>query len=251
MGRFISASRNSRSQEGKTMHGKLLPLCLLISGFTAGYTSYGSKSLHETLELSRDQRIVINLPLGDEINIFPVQGHTLEFSGEIEVNGGENDDAYRVELSLTESTVDLKSRLDESNDLYRVVQHLDEDGNALWSERNVEIKARFDVYVPMGYPVTVKTINATLNLEDLHAPLIAETINGEIYLRLRKDSNIDLSVSTIQGDCLTDLAFTSLAEHEWRLGPGENRVAYRLNRGGMSVRLKSINGWMYVTEKAD
>jgi len=207
--------------------------------------TFAEQSVHEKIPVKEGQTIRIDIKLGDEIILIPVKGNTLQVDGTYSVNDGENDDAYEVKVISSPDLIEVRSTFLEEKHPYRMVQELDKNGKVISSRRDVEIEASFRVEVPETSPVTIKTINADLNLLEIHAPMEAETINGEIQLLLNKRSNIDLDVSTINGDCFTDLDFTGNNSGKSIYQPHAH-LHYRLNEGGNSIRLKTINGTMYL-----
>ena len=229
------------------MNAKFLLLSVSLVGFAL--QSSARRALEERVTLTDGQEIKIELNFGDEINLIPVEGQVLEMTGFIDVNDGENDEAYRVEFSQKGNALCINSEIREEMKPYRFVQYRDANGDVTHSSQTINIEAVFNLSVPKGHPVRIETINATLNLDLIDAPLSAKTINGEINLHLLKDSQIDLKIDTINGDCVTDLSEKEFEEISRKGGFMNNKVQYQINEGGTPVRLKTINGWMYLLSK--
>ena len=215
----------------------MLALCLQGSA---------EKVVQETATVTEGQEIRIDLKLGDEINIIPVKGNRFELNGTIDVNDGEDDDAYTVELDSNGHQLSVESHIDKQLKPRQYVEKYDEHGNVIASYWNTKIDARFDVRVPIGHALEIETINATLNLKLVGAPLKVKTINGEINLAIPDRSDLDLDIHTIKGDCLTDIPATQLKELSRKDEWVACHVRYRLNEGGTSVRMETINGYMYL-----
>jgi len=213
---------------------------------TLGFSIARAKQIDESVRISKDQIVHIELKFANEINVIPTTGRTVEVKGVVEVNGGVSDDAYTIRIQEEGDRLRIKSDLHEKERHYRQIRVLDREGNATSTSRSIDIQAHFDVFVPKGHKLEIKTINATVNLQEQDAPIVAESINGEIDLSLSPKANIDVDIRTIHGECFTDLDFEFLSDQSdfRRIGGGKAKV--RLNKGGTPVRLKTINGHMFL-----
>lgn len=98
--------------------------------------------------------------------------------------------------------------------------------------------------------VTARTLNGNVQvalraLPDDTAALTLESINGNVQLLLPADAGADLDMSTVAGRLESRLPFTARAVQ------GDNAARARLNRGGVSVRLRTIRGDIRVAEAED
>lgn len=214
-------------------------LCLTIC-------AHAAKSIDERIELIEDQEIVLKLKFAESINVIPVNGNTLHVKGDIEVNGGENDDAYSLEVENSQSSVIVQSHLEHDEEHYRIIQTFDKNGNLKSTTRSIDVKGHFDVEVPKKWKLSVKTINADINITNQAAPMKIESINGEIDFKFDQNDDLDLKVSTINGDCYTDTEFDWISKRPKSYEIGRSKANVRLNEGGLPIELKTINGFMYL-----
>ncbi len=222
---------------------------ILCSVLLATSPATASRTINETIRLSEDQEVFIKLKFADEINIIPVSGNTLRIEGHVDINNGESDEAYELSIDKTDSELRIESDLINKHMHYRTVRVRNRNGDISSSSHTIDIQASFDIFVPKGRKLTVKSINAILNLQNQDAPVIAESINGEIGLALSKNADVDLEIRTIHGECYTNLEFQLLENtNGLRQIGGRTRAKARLNKGGTPIHLKTINGYMYVRE---
>ena len=228
------------------------PIYLTVVGLAALIQcSLASKLIDETINLTRNQEIFINLKFADKVNVIPISGNKVSIKGEVEVNGGESDEAYSIEIDESDHRLNVESKLIEKPKHYRIVTIVNENGDIKTSNHTIDIRATFDVFIPTGRTLHLKSINASMNLKDQEAPLTVETINGEIDLQLPKDADIDLVAKTVHGECYTNLDFQRLDTKNGLERIGGNRAKARLNKGGTPIHLKTINGYMYVRELSE
>ncbi|MCG8525972.1 MAG: hypothetical protein MI748_06315 [Opitutales bacterium] len=214
-------------------------LCLTIC-------AHAAKSIDERIELREDQEVVLKLKFAESINVIPVNENILHVKGDIEINDGENDDAYSVEVENSQSSVIVQSHLEHDEEHYRIIQTFDKDGNLKSTSRSVDVKGHYNVEVPRSWKLSVKTINADINITNQAAPMKIESINGEIDFRFDQNDDLDLKVSTINGDCYTDTEFDWIGKRPKSYQVGRTKAQVRLNNGGLPIELKTINGFMYL-----
>ncbi len=221
-------------------------LLVTLSLVSTSAAAYAAKQINESVRISKDQTVRIELKFANEITIIPTNGRTVEIKGQVEVNDGASDDAYTIKIRESDNQLIIESDLHEKKMHYRQIRNLDEEGNVSSTSQTIDIQARFEVSVPKGHKLEVKTINATVNLQDQEAPIVAESINGEIDLSLSPAANIDVDLRTIHGECYTDLDFKFLSDRKRFLQVGGTKASVRLNKGGTPIRLKTINGHMFL-----
>lgn len=223
------------------------PKIILLSGFLLFTCScFAVKSIDEKIDLRKEQEVVLKLKFAESINVIPVNGNILHVKGDIEINDGENDDAYSLEVENSQSSVIVQSHLEHDEEHYRIIQTFDKNGNLKSTTRSIDVKGHFDVEVPKKWKLSVKTINADINITNQAAPMKIESINGEIDFKFDQNDNLDLKVSTINGDCYTDTEFEWIGKKPKSYEVGRTKAKVRLNQGGLPIELKTINGFMYL-----
>lgn len=225
---------------------RMLGLSILLTLAGSINTCLAANHYDESHQLDHNQEIVIRLKYADQINIIPSDRNVLELKGKAEINDGANDHAYTLNVKKSSDTLTIESKLANDEENYRTIRTYDSEGNVTTTIRTIDIEANFDILVPKGHKLTIKTINASLNLQDQEAPLHVESINGEIDLSLAQTANIDLEVKTIHGECFTDLDFELRGKRDHFFSLGESKANVRLNKGGTPIHLKTINGHMYL-----
>jgi len=147
------------------------------------------------------------------------------------------------------------------------------------------VSLRYEVGLPPGLSVTLRTQNGTVRLDRVDGQITAastngivagqslsgsvqastvngsvqmdivaltgdvrlSTVNGAVRLELPKDIDADLEATTVNGGVSVDSAL-GLSESESRSGFGpKTHISGRLNKGGPRVSLQTTNGGVRVT----
>ena len=77
------------------------------------------------------------------------------------------------------------------------------------------------------------------------APLLLDTVNGNIDLLLPPRPNADLELSTVAGTIEGDYAF------EVSSTPGDSTRRARLGLGGVTISLRTVRGSIRVAQRDD
>jgi hypothetical protein len=176
----------------------------------------------------------------------------------------------------------LKMREEVSRD--RVLVEAQGDGEGFRFRKGLGI--RWEIQVPAGLTVTVKTMNGTVRLDDVDGTITAgttngnvsgrrvsgsvqgssvngsvamtldrvtgdvrlTTVNGAIRLELPPSVDADLDATTVNGGVSVDerLDLGDRAANRGAFGPATN-IRGRLNKGGPRITLQTTNGGVRVT----
>lgn len=224
--------------------------------------------------LPKDGRFEIANQNG-EIEVKGTKGTDVKVTAHREVHAGSDEEAQRRLKAL-------KMREDVSAD--RVVIEAQQEGDGPRFGRGVTI--RWEVEVPDGLTVTVKTMNGPVRLDDVAGRIIAattngnvsgtgvsgavqgssvngsvsmklealsgdvrlQTVNGSVRLEVPATVDAELDATTVNGGVSVDdkLGVADVSANRGAFGPATN-IRGRLNKGGPRVTLQTTNGGVRVS----
>jgi len=121
-----------------------------------------------------------------------------------------------------------------------------EDGDTtIINGNHTKMDLLFEVFLPQKTELTLSTINGDIELQGLTGPLDISTINGEIDLHIPSSHKANIEMSTINGTMYTNLDI-DLTEEKTNLCKVGGDVKTKLNGGGVSIDLETINGVIFL-----
>jgi hypothetical protein len=224
--------------------------------------------------LPKDGRFEIANQNGD-IQVKGTTGSDVKVTAHREVHAGSDEEAHR-------RLKELKMREDVAAD--RVVIEAQHDAQGFRFERGLNI--RWEVEVPDGLTVTVKTMNGPVRLDDVRGRITAattngnvtgtgmsgavqgssvngsvsmklaaltgdvrlQTVNGSVRLEVPATVDAELDATTVNGGVSVDdkLGLADVSANRGGFGPATS-IRGRLNKGGPRVTLQTTNGGVRVS----
>jgi len=229
----------------------LLPL--LVVGLTAGVVGpvAAQKIIEKNAPVAAGQRVVLDLRFGNTIRLRPATDNQLHVQATVDINDNKLNEALQFAFSETPSSVTVSTDL--SKQMLATAQPGDcppnrattnyfgswdkgpKDGAAVCTTIN------YDIMVPAGADVSVRTITGNIEVAGLSGPLEAKSISGFVDVSWPATKGAELALKTINGEVYTDqeVAIQNHKEHPI--------VGYQL-RGALAsgsgplLKLESING---------
>lgn len=147
---------------------------------------------------------------------------------------------------------DIGNTLTITSDYSKAFSH--ENGYNCWScdqqENHQNDKCRcfklaFELMLPKGADVSLKTIAGNLELADLKGPLNAKTISGFIDLGLAPSTATALNFKSVTGEIYTDFDIT-LDKNSTAFS---KRLNTSINGGGPLIALETVSGDIFLRKK--
>jgi hypothetical protein len=225
--------------------------------------------------LPKDGRFEIANQNG-EIQVKGTTGTEVRVTAHREVHAGSDEEAQRRLKAL-------KMREDVSADRV-VIEARQDDGEGPRFGRGLGV--RWEIEVPDGLSLTVKTMNGTVRLDDVDGRITAattngnvsgtgvsgtvqgssvngsvsmklealsgdvrlQTVNGSVRLEVPATVNAELDATTVNGGVSVDdkLGLADVSTNRGQFGPATS-IRGRLNKGGPRVTLQTTNGGVRVS----
>ncbi|UOG73954.1 hypothetical protein MTX78_17750 [Hymenobacter tibetensis] len=233
------------------MH-RFLMLFLLV-GVMAGATrpAFAQKIIEENAAIKTGQRIVLDLRFGNAIRIRPATDNQLHVRATVDINDNKLNEALQFSFSETSSNVTVATDL--SKEILATAKPGDCPPNRTTSSyfgssdkgpkdgATVCSTINYDIMVPAGADVSVRTITGNIDVVGLTGPLEAKSISGFVDVSWPPTKAAAIALKTITGEVYTDqeVAFENRKDNPI--------VGYQL-RGALAsgsgplLKLESISG---------
>ncbi|MTI89582.1 MAG: hypothetical protein FH748_16630 [Balneolaceae bacterium] len=225
-------------------------VCALILG--AAITTAQSRLVNESFSVSGDQRIVLDLNFGDEINIESWNKNEVSFKAVIKVNGGKLNDILEVEYNESSSRLYIETDFDKKDFERGRRQDCPSKGShSHWNSGNgsyICSEIYYTIYVPEGADLKVETISSDIELKGVFGDLYAKSISGFVDLTWDENHGADIKLKTVSGDAFTDLETMSPKGGKSYSQVGIDLDA-KINGGGKRLNLETISGDIYLRKK--
>ena len=172
------------------MMGKILILCVVM----AAGTVQGQTRVTEKVDVQGQSRVSLDIPFADEINLKSWDEDQVLVEADVEINGGLDDDIFRLESRTSRNTIHVKMDKDGWQEIFRNCW-----GNCLDS------KIKLVVYYPKSMTVDAQTINGDYKLDYYGQPARLKTISGDIDLTVPDKRGVDFRARTISGEVYSDM----------------------------------------------
>ncbi|TYZ14498.1 hypothetical protein FY528_01865 [Hymenobacter lutimineralis] len=238
------------------MYRILVLLLCLIAGFCQ--PAQAQKIIEKSVALSAGQRVFLNLKHATNIRIRAGAAGKMTLKAAVDINQNRLNDALQLTQDQSAEEVRFNSELDMT--MLRNAPAGDcPDGGTQWgnnyvgrkkgadgSDENtgyrVCLNVEYDITVPPGVTLCVKTISGNIDIQGLSGAIEAKSISGFVDVTWAA-SSAELALKTITGEVYTDhdVAFSNRKDNPI--------VGYQLrgNLGsnGPLVQLESISSDIY------
>ncbi|QIX60070.1 hypothetical protein HER32_02235 [Hymenobacter sp. BT18] len=236
-------------------------LFLLLLCLTAGLyqPAQAQKIIEKSVALSSGQRVYLNLKHATNIRIRAGAAGKMALKAAVDINQNRLNDALQLTQDQSAEEVRFNSELDMT--MLRNAPAGDcPDGGTQWgdnyvgrkkgttttAEENVSyrvcLNVEYDITVPPGVTLCVKTISGNIDIQGLSGAIEAKSISGFVDVTWAA-SSAELALKTITGEVYTDhdVAFSNRKDNPL--------VGYQLRgnlgNNGPLVQLESISSDIY------
>ncbi len=203
------------------MKTKLFLLLLL-----GGVQAYSQTELNKTISLQPGQTITMHFDYPELIKVSTWDKNEISITGTVSINGGENDDAFSLESSVSGKEVSIEGEIRNLKNLpHRItIWH---DGQKMMFRSKADYKkyqdehgrdynsmnwgTDFDIFLVIKVPKNVETkvlsTYGTIEIKDFSGPLVAESTYGGVDAALTEKLVGDLKAETNYGEIYTNFDF--------------------------------------------
>jgi hypothetical protein len=180
--------------------------------------------LNKSIPVQRGQVIRMHFDYPELIRVTTWEGSEIVVQGTVSINGGENDDAFILENSVTGNTVNINARIKDLKNLpQRVTVYRDgqkimfrdkeelrkyqaEHGKT-FNQMNFgpEIDIVLDIKVPRNVETRVESVYGMVEVRNFTGPLVVEATYGGVDASLTERSVGEIVAETNYGEIYTNL----------------------------------------------
>ncbi|EMR02399.1 DUF4097 family beta strand repeat-containing protein [Cesiribacter andamanensis] len=211
------------------------------------------KILEERWPLPSGTSLNLKLDHGKDILLRGWDKPEVQLRASILINGGTHNDALTFTARQEGGVLKLVSELDEKA---RIITTADEcDGQQFSWNRGpgntyeaVCLDVTFELWVPHGAAITLKTISGNVTATNLRGALDLNSISGFIDLSWPASRAAAFWLKSITGELYTDLDFQILNKKE-EIPIVGYEMRGQLGQGGTPLRLETISSNIYVRKE--
>lgn len=202
---------------------------LFAVGFIAcSLAGYGQTKIEKTIPVRSGQKLELKMDYPELIRVHTWEGKDVLVKGEVQINNGENDNAFELHISTEGNVITITSALKDKENIPKrtmikkgdqeyyfkasninapeVQKFLEEHGRDYTYMSNGIIQTiKLEVFVPKGMESRIEAKYGMVEVIDFQAPLVVDATYGGVDATITPGSTGDLTARTRHGEILTNL----------------------------------------------
>lgn len=221
---------------------------LMIWVIAASFGLSQPRIVEKTSTISKGDELILDFQFADEINIQTWNKNEIYIKASVNINDNEDNDAFRLDIERFDDKVLATSEIENLQDLSTesITITKDDDGNYIINNCNVKLDLYFEVFIPEGIELNVKTISGDIVIKGFEDEMDINTISGFIDLSLSPRSKSSIKMSTISGEMFSNMELEYPNGKEGLKRVCGQDVDATINGGGTSISLETISGNIYL-----
>ena len=196
---------------------------LTIAMVAIAWASFGQTEINKSIPYQKGQNVRMHFDYPELIKISTWDGNAVVIQGKVDINSGENDDAFELETSVTGSTINISAHIKDMDNLPQRVS-IERDGqkivfkdkNALkkyqqehgrdFNQMNigVDVEIVLEIKVPRNVQTRVESVYGMVEVKDFTGPLAVESTYGGVDAALAEPSVGEIVAETNYGEIYTN-----------------------------------------------
>lgn len=209
------------------MRNLVLILVLLTAQIAVG------QNLSKVIPFKSGQKISMKFDYPQLIKVSTWDKNEVSVLGYVDINDGENNDAFQLEATAGSSTVTIQSSIRnihelprrfmvlrdnqkikfKSKDEYRKYVREAGDDHMIYSDGS-DIDIKLEIKVPRGADTRILSVYGMVEVKNFEGPLQVEATYGGVDVALSEKSVSELTAETDFGQIFTNLEAKTIAQNE-------------------------------------
>ena len=197
---------------------------LILMGLFAGSLA-AQTSINKTVPVSPGQNLKMNFDYPEKIRISTWEKNEISIQGTVSINGGENDEAFSLEVNNTEGSVMIKNLIKNMKSLPERItvmkdgnkttfrnksewkKYQEEHGKSAYNMINqgVDMDIELEIKVPANLETSLVSVYGMVEVKNFKGPLIVEATYGGVDATLTESSMGELIAETNYGHIYSGL----------------------------------------------
>ncbi len=195
-----------------------LPLCLIMMQATA------QTIISKTIPVQKGQQLKMKFDYPELIKVTTWDKSEISFEGRVSINGGENDDAFKLDINASGNTITIRNEIQNMNSIpHRITvmrdgeklifknkgewrKYQDEHGgkHSMMNE-GVEMDIELEIKVPRNMETYVESVYGIVEVKNFTGPITVDATYGGVDASLTESSMGELVAETNYGHIYSNL----------------------------------------------
>jgi len=229
------------------MKKTILLIIILIS-----FVSINAQRIVEkTIKVKKGQDIELDFQFADDIIIKTWNKNEIYVKVSVNINDNIDNEDFILNVFDEKSEIEIKSEiknLGNKSENTITLRKDEETGEYHYKGNCTQMDLFFEVFIPQGTNLEVKTISGNIEVTDLESEMNLESISGDVDLTLAQNIKADIEMSTISGEIYSNMNL-DYGDEETLHRIGGIEISSKLNGGGISIDLETISGDILLRKK--
>lgn len=221
---------------------------LTILLFIIPFIVLSQEVIEKSFDVKKDTKIDLNLRFADDIVITKSTDDKMHFKTTYNINNGDLNEAFEIDIDADENEVDIDTDLDESVLKRARKAHNDDDCDSSYSSDCYKVCAdiNFEIQIPDDVELELETIDGNIELVGIVGKLDIKSISGFIDLSWG-NTGANMELKTITGEIYSDLKLKNLNTYNMSYVGSDIDAEY--NGGGLAVKLETISSDIFLRKE--
>jgi hypothetical protein len=186
---------------------------------------YAQNQLNKSIPVQSGQRINMHFDYPELIRLSSWDKNEISVQGTISINGGENDDAFIFENSVSGNTINIRSSIKDLKYLPQRVTITRDNGQKIMFKNKAELKKYQDehgknynnmswgadidieltIMVPKNVETHIESVYGMVEIKNFNGPLTVEATYGGVDASLAERAAGEITAETNYGEIFTNL----------------------------------------------
>ncbi len=215
-------------------------IVILLFGTMASSSTYAQRLVAEQLPINGAKSLELDFKFASIIKIIASNDNEVRVNVSVDINNNEDNEVFELKSERNGNVLRF----------YTLTEKWKQIQMQKWRDCHCgyESVINFEIYMPVNLSLEINTINGDIDLPIFPEQnnLYIKTINGFIDLPLEASKNIDIKVSTLNGEIYSDLEFQFPEGKKGLRQVVGKTLRGRLNNGGNQWIMDTINGDVFL-----
>lgn len=184
----------------------------------------GSAEVEKTIPVQKGQRISMRFDYPELVKVTTWEKNEVSVRADVDINDGQNNDAFVLEASVSGDIVKIDSRIDDMENIPHRITVWNEGEKIIFSDKNalkayqkeqgktfksvsygVDMNIVVEIFVPRNVETRIESIYGIVEVKGFDGPLEVEATYGAVDASVRERAVGEVVAETNYGEIFTNL----------------------------------------------